>query len=118
MLDNTSVRILYLDITVGSVISEPTILYTCTLQFPVERNVCIRRGQAWLTCMGTNMNTSLFPVERNVCIRSGQARFFLLPTSITLTNNTHLWPYFPSLPLEHLMLSLATYYLLSATVYT
>ena len=26
MLDNTSVRILYLDITVGSVISEPTIL--------------------------------------------------------------------------------------------
>ena len=26
MLDNTSVRVLYLDITVGNVISEPTIL--------------------------------------------------------------------------------------------
>ena len=26
MLENTSVRVLYLDITVGSVISEPTIL--------------------------------------------------------------------------------------------
>ena len=26
MLDNTSVRILYLDLTVGNVISEPTIL--------------------------------------------------------------------------------------------
>ena len=27
MLDNISVRVLYFDITVGSVISEPTVLY-------------------------------------------------------------------------------------------
>ena len=49
----------------------------------------------------------------NVCIR----RFLLLSTSITLTNNTHLWPYSPSLPPEHLMFSLLTYSLLNATVY-
>ena len=42
MLDNTSVRILYLDITVGSVISEPTIL--CVIlsnrEDPLHMHLC------------------------------------------------------------------------------
>ena len=40
MLDNTSVRILYLDITVISVISEPTILCVIWSSREEPMNVC------------------------------------------------------------------------------